>query len=78
MKYVNELYLHFRATVKKLANLLELSAKPETSSKKISLSRFIISPNIFTFSLLSFVVSSVSTSNLNSSSKSPNSLLSFG
>ena len=70
-----QLYLYFRETVKKLANLSELSAKPETSSKTISLSRSIFSPNIFTL-LLS--VSSVSTSNLNSSSKSPNSLTSFG
>ena len=63
--------------VKKLANLLELSAKPETSSKTISLSRSITSPNMFTL-LFCLSCFSVSTSNLNSSNRSANSLTSLG
>ena len=44
MKYVYAVDLNFRVTVKKLANALDLSARPETPSITMIQSVFIFSP----------------------------------
>ena len=68
MKNINTVYLYFQATVKKLAEFLDSSATPETSSMTISLSHVVFSSKIlFTFL---FSVSSDLDIFLNSSSKS--------
>ena len=57
MKNINTVYLYFQATVKKLAEFLDSSATPETSSMTISLSRVVFSPKIL-FTLFLLYVSS--------------------